>query len=202
MVRLGIPGSNLNLEYASTVRGKLNTKYIGRYFGDLGAAMARPEEFHRNSPLRRMRKSLIENANAMCPSDLLISIFLSGTGMIRFRGLKVLDSFHMSVAFQFEQVVYIPFIIKACYVTDSLSKKRLRVKSGGFLAPPALDIDILSDCNAHCIACSVQRIVMAWDQLATSAGVKAQSSWYSCLLFLDDRGLASKPSMMKNRKSL
>lgn len=72
----------------------------------------------------------------------------------------------------------------ACYVTDSGSKRRFRVEGEGFLASPVLNLDRVSDCNAHRIGWGVQRIVKAWDQLAIFVGVRIREKLVQAFIVL------------------
>lgn len=95
-----------------------------------------------------------------------------------------MESFRTSEAARFDHVMYTSSIITACYAADLRSKTRLRVKSGGVVRPLVSNLDELSDRNAHRIEWSVQHIVMAWDQLATSVGVRSTEELLQQFTFL------------------
>lgn len=96
-----------------------------------------------------MLNSLVGVLNVLCPFGSLISPFLTDARSVCSKGHVAVSSFRASVAARLEQVMYSTSIIMDCYVTNSLSKNRVRVEGRGLAALPLLIFDRLCEGNAH-----------------------------------------------------
>lgn len=72
-----VPVSDPDLFQASAVRGRLNKRSDGTFFRCFAAAMVGPDEQRRQSPPRRMLKSLVKVPSVMCPFSSLIFLYLT-----------------------------------------------------------------------------------------------------------------------------
>lgn len=130
---------------------------------ELSEASSLPQRAQTNSakqsPLRKMVRSLAKIPNLLFPLGLFITPFLTDIGSKRFKGCVVMNSFRTSVSTRFEQAMYTSLIIMTCYATESRSKRMFRGKEGDFVASPILNLEGFSSRNAHGIGWIVQRIV-------------------------------------------
>lgn len=120
-----------------------------------------------------MLKSGVKILIVLFLSRLLASAFLTDTGSGSCRVRYVLDSFLISVATQFDQVMYTSSIIIACYATDSQSKRGIPIEGRGSAAPSVLTLYTLRDRSPSRIGWSFQHNVTALDQLATSVAARS-----------------------------
>lgn len=184
LIRLLVTGSDPDLYNASAVKLKLNTKSNGRMFRVVVAAMPRPDENRRPTPVRRMLTSLVDDPEILCPFSSFISPFFTDTGCTRSKGRVVVDNFSTSVATRFEQVIYVSSIIMATYAIDSRRRKRYRRNDGTFTIAPTLHLEKLTDRTSHRIGWNVQRVVSAWDQLASSIGISGAEEMVRAFVIL------------------